>query len=398
MRILFKIRENDLTFLKFNKYFNINFLGDFYRAFATGTRILNKLLIISGMSSKVSLIIFLLSSILITAQEDYHIISSDRNSLVIEYKPDYSDTAVIKIAEESFIKISLKRGFYPNLENWGEPAVPSVSLNAGVPSETGNTIQIINSIYTYKEGKLIPKPRLETEGSFEDEKYEMNENYYSYKDESELVTFGEFGIMRGLPVQTIDIHPVKFNPAEGRIVLYTSITFRIDFSPAQIYSQKPADKFIKDAVVNFDAASHWAASKTVNKITANSVLSNGTWVKFLAPEEGIYKITRDMLPAYGIDPSVDPRTIKIYNNGGKMFPEAVSVPVPTDLVENAILVIGEEDGVFDGSDYILFYGRGINFWDYDTAGQKITRYYNLYSNENYYWITSGGNTGKTNAE
>ena len=96
-----------------------------------------------------------------------------------------------------------------------------------------------------------------------------------------------------------------------------------------------------------------------------------------------------MLPTFGIDPrTVDPRTIKIYNNGGKVLPEGLANPRPSDLVENAILVVGQDDGKFDDSDYILFYGRGNDFWDYDTANHIIKRYYHPYSNQNYYWITS----------
>src|SRR5690606_29166112 len=65
-----------------------------------------------------------------------------------------------------------------------------------------------------------------------------------------------------------------------------------------------------------------------------------------------------------------------------------------DLVENAIWVIGEEDGSFNENDYILFYGRGTNFWDYDTTARSINRYTHPYSAQNYYWITSGGANGK----
>jgi hypothetical protein len=45
---------------------------------------------------------------------------------------------------------------------------------------------------------------------------------------------------------------------------------------------------------------------------------------------------------------------------GKYF-----IPAPLDLVENAILIMGEDDGRFDESDYIIFYGRGVNFWEYN---------------------------------
>ena len=58
----------------------------------------------------------------------------------------------------------------------------------------------------------------------------------------------------------------------------------------------------------------------------------------------------------------------------KLISEIVDAPRPNDLVENAIFVSGEGDGKFDSEDYILFYGRGTNFWDYDTGctfNQKI---------------------------
>ena len=66
-----------------------------------------------------------------------------------------------------------------------------------------------------------------------------------------------------------------------------------------------------------------------------------------------------MLPSFGIDPNtVDPRTIKIYNNGGKALPEDPNAARPSDLVENAILYVGQDNGKFNDGDYILFYGRG----------------------------------------
>ena len=96
-------------------------------------------------------------------------------------------------------------------------------------------------------------------------------------------------------------------------------------------------------------------------------MQSGKWIRFETREEGIYKISRSTLASFGLDPSaVDPRTIKIYNNGGKALSEIVNAQNPNDLVENAIIVTGETDGTFDSDDYILFYGRGTNFWDYDT--------------------------------
>ena len=128
--------------------------------------------------------------------------------------------------------------------------------------------------------------------------------------------------------------------------------------------RKIEDELLKYSVINYDAAQYWVKNqKRLSKID-NSVLANGQWVKFEAPTEGIYKIDRAKLESFGFNvSSIDPRTIKIYNNGGKQFSEKVTTPRPIDLVENAIMVVGENDGTFDQNDYILFYGRGSKFRD-----------------------------------
>ena len=78
----------------------------------------------------------------------------------------------------------------------------------------------------------------------------------------------------------------------------------------------------------------------------------------------------------------------------KHLPENITISRPNDLEENAILVVGQEDGVFNDGDYILFYGRGSSFWDYDSDGSTIKRFFHPYSLQNYFWITSGGSNGK----
>ena len=124
-------------------------------------------------------------------------------------------------------------------------------------------------------------------------------------------------------------------------------------------------------------------------------MATGKWVRFEAPEEGIYKITKSQLSSFGFDANtIDPRTIKIYNNSGKVLSENPGEVRPSDLVENTITVVGESDGNFDDADYILFYGRGNNFWDYDKQSKTIKRYFHPYSNKNYFWITAGGSNGK----
>lgn len=344
------------------------------------------------MKSKILAIVFLFIGILFP-QNSLKVISSDFQSIILEFTPEFSQRT-LEINNQEYYRLNFDGGYASDLQ-WGEPEIPYYNFNIGVPSETGNTIEILNTVYKEIQGKIVPTPKPVIDGELYRFEYEVNENYYSYSPEVDIVTFGEYGIARDLNIQSIKILPVKYNPNSENIRLYSKITFRINFAPSQVNINTEVDDLLTGSVINYNVARYWKQGVKRVSAVSNSVLATGKWFKFEAPEEGFYRITRQMLSSFGIDANtVDPRTIKIYNNGGRMLPEDAGLPRPVDLVENAIWVIGEEDGVFNENDYILFYGRGNTFWDYDTTSKSILRRFHNYSNSNYYWITSGGNTGK----
>ena len=122
----------------------------------------------------------------------------------------------------------------------------------------------------------------------------------------------------------------------------------------------------------------------------NSVLSIGTWKRFYVEKSGVYKISKSFLSEIGINTTgVDPKRIKIYGNGGRMLPLQNNVFYPNDLAENAIQVIGENDGSFDNEDYILFYAEGMDNWS-----DENDTHLNLYSDKAYYYVTTDGDFGK----
>jgi hypothetical protein len=351
------------------------------------------------MKSKISVILFLIATSFLHSQSDLKILSSDFKSITIEYTPIYSDTALVKYENSEYRKIGLYLGGIKNFNDWGFPLIVVRRINVGVPSEFGNTIEVLASSYKEISGSIVPVPKPVQDTLSVTYEYNKNTEYFSYKSDDELISFEDYGLVRGVGSQTISINPVKFDAAQNRIKLYSKIIFKINFSSNGILSNKPADDLIDGAIVNYDVAKYWnrdLENKKLNKVViANSVLATGRWFRFEASEEGIYRINKSDLAAYGIDANtVDPRTIKIYNNGGKALPELNTAIRPVDLEENAIFIVGQEDGKFDEADYILFYGRGTNFWDYDSDGKTIKRFFHPYSTKNYYWITSGNSNGK----
>jgi hypothetical protein len=138
------------------------------------------------------------------------------------------------------------------------------------------------------------------------------------------------------------------------------------------------------------------SGRGIQSYTANSVLQSGKWYKIGIGTDGIYKITFSFLQNLGMDiKNINPRNIKIYGNGGGMLPELNSAPRYDDLNENAIFVEGENDGVFNENDYILFWGKGQDYWTYDAnTCPKYKHNLNLHADSAYYFITVGSSAGK----
>lgn len=124
-------------------------------------------------------------------------------------------------------------------------------------------------------------------------------------------------------------------------------------------------------------------------VIQNSVLATGDFFRFTIQKSGVYKLTKQFLRDLGFNVNVDPRKIKIYGNGGKMIAHKNNDSYPIDLPENAIKFIGEEDGSFNDSDYIIFYAEGIDNWV-----QESSTNLNLYSDKAYYYVSYDGNNGK----
>ncbi len=127
-----------------------------------------------------------------------------------------------------------------------------------------------------------------------------------------------------------------------------------------------------------------------NTAISNSILASGDWYRFYIEKSGVYKISKSFLQSISSDlTKTNPKKIKIYGNGGRMLPLSNATYYPNDLTENAIQIIGENDGSFDNDDYILFYAEGVDTWNNESRTTN-----NLYDNKSYYYITTQGGDGK----
>ncbi|UOE37326.1 type IX secretion system sortase PorU [Chryseobacterium oryzae] len=136
-------------------------------------------------------------------------------------------------------------------------------------------------------------------------------------------------------------------------------------------------------------------------------LSTGTFYKIKVDKSGIFKITSQFLRDNGINPSnVNPKNFRIYGNGGIMLPEFNQDVKYSALQENAIQVVGEDDGVWNDGDYALFYAQGPNGYNLynknngkgfkrnDTRNDRSENVKNIYEDVSYYYINFDKGAGK----
>ena len=132
------------------------------------------------------------------------------------------------------------------------------------------------------------------------------------------------------------------------------------------------------------------SKKTESKINQlqHSVLKNGQWYRFAIDTTGVYKLNKSFFESLGINTgTLNPKTVKIYGHGGQSLPLQNSQTVSFDMIENAVKFVGENDGVFDSEDYLLFYAIGPKGYNSDNNS-----HINPYSDEAYYYVNiSTGN-------
>ena len=156
-----------------------------------------------------------------------------------------------------------------------------------------------------------------------------------------------------------------------------------------------------EKLVSFDLSikpypSEKSVGRSVHTYASHSVLQTGKWYKIAIANDGIYKMSYSFLQSIGLDMStLNPENIRIYGNGGGMLSELNSVARPDDLLENAITVHNSVSGVFGPNDYVLFYGKGPNTWNFNNSKvPKFQHTLNLYSDFAYYFITIELGPGK----
>ncbi len=181
------------------------------------------------------------------------------------------------------------------------------------------------------------------------------------------------------------------NVSNGLDGYYLSVTM-IPF----VKENNQIKKVVSFQIVNDQSANRFLGTDETIDPATTSALKSGNWYKIRVKKSGVFRLDKAFFDQNNIPTNFDPRTLKIYGNGGKMLNENPGALRYGALQENAIEFIGEQDGSFDNGDLVLFYAQGPHEWNRldNSTLQSIRHRFNQYSDYAYYFITFGGTPGK----
>lgn len=329
-------------------------------------------------------------------QKDVSVVSSTENSLKIHWQISGLTTEDFG----GFTRVKFDNASYP----WqhGAPLLPFRKLILGMPENANIRVKVQVEETSSRNNVILMPVATPVRGQNGVSGTELRMDTTAYMQKSPLHYEVNTGmISRNLPLAEIKFYPVRYDFNSRKLEMITRATIEIEFTdfPANAISGKTDSKSIEihsGAVINFEQSKNWYKRKPVRSAKPATLL-DGPWYGMEIKDEGLYKITYSALNSAGLNPSaIDPRTIKIYNNGGFNLNTKSSAREnnPDFTQEIAIYVSGEADGSFDSGDYILFYGKGVGGWAYSASADEFKYSGHTYDTQNKYWLTFGDANGK----
>ncbi len=282
------------------------------------------------------------------------------------------------------------------LSKVGEPDLPSLQYKIGIPqggsvqvTVTGNDESVLRDITIEPAYYVAINETGDGESPvFRGEVYNRNSFF-----PSGVISVSEPGYFRDLYTVDLRINPVRYNPVTKELRVSNRIKVNVEFRGVPVTRQALDDAYAaiyEKTVINYAQCKSWRRIPTPNR---QNPFAGAVWFKIEAEQEGMYKIGHDEIINAGLDPEqFDPRTMKIFTAPFDVLPRVVPLPDSLDsLVEVPVYVHGEDDGVFDADDYLVFYGFPASHFVPDTG---VVWFENGYATKNVYWFTFGGADGR----
>ncbi len=342
--------------------------------------------------SKIFLTLFflLINSSFTVAQHKVEFISADENSFEVKvnlYSPPSEEKKYNKVTIRNLLNLDdfSKKGKYklysphfvfaippktvPNIkvvekkERIYKNVIPS--LNAGIKRKDDSTLVPVTTETLFDDSYTIPKD------------VEI-ENYFWYRD---------------FYCVSIKINAQKYYPDKNEISEINEIKLKFKFKNNEIKTNfnyvvenENFNIIFKDLFANYKLSTQFRSEMPTDLIpdtTAQWIDFDADYIKISIVEDGIYRFYgTDIIKAgYNLN-DINPGSLKLFESGKELH----------------IVVNDGNDGSFDESDYIEFWGHKNypqgNYKQVNSAGENYNEYENRYTDTAYYFLTWSGVPGK----
>ena len=257
----------------------------------------------------------------------------------------------------------------------GAPRLPERGLMVAVPPTGDVTLEIIDAAPLTAAGsyRLDPAPFVTLEEDRLVETWQPSPDKYAEAawTPAAQAEIAQEGWLRGYRFVRLSLRPFQYNPASGEIRVASTLRVRLAFSePGPSVRSLPVDSIYApvywSTFANYDQAKDWQTRPESDAVEPRQI-DTASQVKVTVNADGLYRVTYNDLSNAGVTAgtlnTLNPRTFRLLDAG----------------VEQHIYVVGENDGVFNPSDTIQFYG----------LRNKAA----LSDDNNVYWLTWGGADG-----
>ncbi|MCK9433583.1 MAG: type IX secretion system sortase PorU [Candidatus Cloacimonetes bacterium] len=320
------------------------------------------------------------------------VVEQNANEITLDFVLD--DYEIID--NQGYSSIRFVSGVYPEVK--GTPSLPSLEFKVGVPADGFAEAEIVSSVKEQirLNKRVLPVPTPISKEGMSEYLYEIDENLYSDASESVLRSLGLHSF-RNHPYVAYLINPFIYDGDLGLEVIKSA---RIKVSIGGDIAKKnnaPPDylsSIFLDQLVNGHDAKHWVRSRNTAVNYADFSLSPW-WAKIEVSRTGMYRVNPSQLDGFPLE-DIDPRSFRLFASSGNLQNQSI-LGAGDSFSEIPIQVIGEEDGSFDGSDYIVFYGEDRSGYHKNSIMQTINQsiYHNPYSHNGVYWLSFAGSFSGT---
>jgi hypothetical protein len=342
------------------------------------------------------------------------LLSSGEGGCTFEVKIPEPRTVEVEAGGRRYERFSLPY-FLPTGKT-GAPELLMRRVHVAAPPGAVVAVDVERTSFSVRTGvDVYPRPRLEVEKRHGEETLRevfahdaraYREGIYPAKL-AEIETEEE---MRGYRLISVAVYPYQYQPAAGTLKVATSVVVRVSFRggvrrPTAQYPARPAETGIftrvaPAVVLNYEVASRWPFAGGVTPSRDAGVyatdFADKAALKVVLDEEALYRLSYGELKAAGFPvDTLDPANLRLFAGPGKELPRDFYYEPPA-LTELPIYVAGQDDGRFDETDYVEFYGHGCDFFEHVKPGEHGAQVFSKdrYTRYNFYWLVADAVPGK----